>query len=119
MPDTDKEPSSSIIQTSQGKPAESPNHHGGVVVWLKNLIKAKPESDESLREVLEDYIEEMSSHSDNQESSVSHELKLLSNILELRDMTAEDVMIPRVDIVAVDISIPPDEFLDILSKKQH
>jgi len=119
MPDTDKEPSSSKIQTSQGKPAESPNHHGGVVVWLKNLIKAKPESDESLREVLEDYIEEMSSHSDNQESSVSHELKLLSNILELRDMTAEDVMIPRVDIVAVDISIPPDEFLDILSKKQH
>jgi CBS domain containing-hemolysin-like protein len=91
----------------------------GVVVWLKKLIQKKADTEENLREVLEDYIEEMSSNSDISESSLNHELTLLTNILELRDLTAEDVMIPRVDIVAIDIDTSPDELLDVLASKQH
>lgn len=119
MPDTDKDTDpSSIPQPALAQP-ETPPSSGGVVVWLKNLMRAKSDSDENLREVLEDYIEEMSSSSDASSSGVSHELQLLSNILELRDMTAEDVMVPRADIVALDISNSADDLLELLSHKQH
>jgi len=92
---------------------------GGVLPWLKNLIKSKPDTDENLREVLEEYIEEMSLSTEASDSGVSHELSMLSNILELKDMTAEDVMVPRADIVAIDISTPPEEFLKLLVQKRH
>jgi len=91
----------------------------GVVIWLKKLIHKKADTEETLREVLEDYIEDMSSASGTSDSSVNHELTLLTNILELRDMTAEDVMIPRVDIVAIDIDTSPDELLKVLASTQH
>ena len=91
----------------------------GVVIWLKKLIHKKNDSEETLREVLEDYIEDMSNSSDTANSSTNHELTLLTNILELRDMTAEDVMIPRVDIVAIDIDTSPDELLHVLASTQH
>lgn len=110
------QPSSSAPQPKQIH--DSKESHG-VVVWLKKLIQKKTDSEESLREVLEDYIEEMSSNSDISESSLNHELTLLTNILELRDLTAEDVMIPRVDIVAIDIETSPDELLNVLASKQH
>lgn len=102
------------------QPASStPPSGGGVLVWLKKFIKTKPEGDEGLREALEEYIEEMSSSSEASESGVSHELSLLSNILELRDMTAEDVMVPRADIVALNMTTPPDEMLEFLTQKRH
>ncbi|MDY0028384.1 MAG: hemolysin family protein [Pseudobdellovibrionaceae bacterium] len=113
--EADKDSSS---RQNMSKPNE-PVSTGGVVVWLKNLLGAKPENDESLREVLEEYIEEMSSMEGTKESAASHELQLLSNILELRDRTAEDVMVPRIDIVAIDLSTPADELLGLLAQKQH
>jgi magnesium and cobalt transporter len=103
----------------QKQTVRSPSDSKGVVVWLKKLIHKKSESEGSLREVLEDYIEDMSANSDVSESSIHHELSLLTNILDLHDMTAEDVMIPRVDIVAIDIETSPDELLDVLASKQH
>ncbi|HOO51374.1 MAG TPA: hemolysin family protein [Alphaproteobacteria bacterium] len=115
--EADKEPSPRSSIKTEDQPQQSGG--SGVVVWLKNLLSTKPESDESLREVLEDYIEEMSSMEGSNESAASHELKLLSNILELRDRTAEDVMVPRIDIVAVDLSTPADELLGLLAQKQH
>lgn len=117
MPESEKSPAPQPSVTTQN--ASSSASGGGMVVWLKNLIRTKPDSDESLREALEDYIEEMSSHPEMKASAAAHELQLLSNILELRDMTAEDVMVPRADIVAVDLSTPADEILDILARKQH
>lgn len=100
-------------------PSRQQPDSNGVVVWLKKFIQKKAETEGNLREVLEDYIEEMSTNQGTSEASVNHELSLLTNILELRDMTAEDVMIPRVDIVAIDINTSPDELLEVLISKQH
>jgi len=114
------EPEQTDPPSSSPQSIETPQSGGGVLVWLKKFMKAtRPEGDEGLREALEEYIEEMSSSSEASGSGVSHELSLLSNILELRDMTAEDVMVPRADIVAIDLSTPPDEFLDLLAQKHH
>src|SRR3546814_5140253 len=44
---------------------------------------------------------------------------LLSNILRLRHLTAYDVMVPRADIVAVDLDTPLDELIDVMSGAGH
>ena len=67
--EADKEPSPRSSIKTEDQPQQSGG--SGVVVWLKNLLSTKPESDESLREVLEDYIEEMSSMEGSNESAVS------------------------------------------------
>lgn len=89
-----------------------------VVDWVKTLLGKKPEEEDSLREALEDYIEEMDSQ-DEDEPTDSPERTLLSNILELRDMTVADVMIPRADIVAIDLTTSPKDLLRVLAEKQH
>lgn len=89
------------------------------ISWIKSLLhRKKDDSDDSLREALEDYIEELSD--DTTEVSPSpHERLIMANILQLRTMVASDVMIPRADIVAADISMAPEEFLALLSEKQY
>src|SRR3546814_6765502 len=44
---------------------------------------------------------------------------MLSNILRLRHLTAYDVMVPRADIVAVDLDTPLDELIDVMSGAGH
>ncbi len=91
----------------------------GVVTWLKKVIGGKPEGEESLREVIEDYIEEMSATPEAAEANLSHELLLLTNILGLRDMTAEDVMVPRADIMAVNIDTPIADVITLIVEYNH
>lgn len=70
--------------------------------------KAFRMDDGSLRETLEGLIEE----TDEGEPSIeSDERLLIGNVLNLRDLTAQDVMIPRTDIVAVSHNITPFEIM--------
>lgn len=87
---------------------------------FKNRLVRKSDSDDSLREALEDYIEELSTEDGNGEhGSSGQERIMLGNILELRSMTVTDVMVPRVDVAAIDISNSPSELLKMLAEKQH
>lgn len=101
--------------------ATKPRDFKGVTTWLKGLVGRKHDGDDTLREALEDYIEELSERDeDGGETSTSGQEKiLLSNILELRSMTVTDVMIPRVDIEAIDVDSSPDELIKILAEKHH
>ena len=49
----------------------------------------------------------------------SHEGALLQNILGLRDLNASDVMIPRADIVSVDMTDSFAEIIRQMSEKKH
>jgi CBS domain containing-hemolysin-like protein len=90
------------------------------ISWIKNLLSnKKDDGDDHLREALAEYIEELSNDKQTEESPSPHERLIMSNILELRNMVASDVMIPRTDIVAADISMAPEEFLNLLSEKQY
>ena len=78
--------------------------------FFKNLSRKlkKSDSDNNLREALEVLIEE----STEEESSIaSDERQLLGNVLNLRDLTAYDVMIPRADIISVPITITATELV--------
>lgn len=105
MPDENEEPSSP-------QPHSDPIPRGG---WLRALLRGK--NDNTLRNTLEEYIEDTSQESD--ETSVSaHEKLLLSNILKLQDLKTEDVMIPRADIVAIEVNTPQEELFALLAEKQ-
>ena len=97
-----------------GKAADN----GGLFKIFKTMFRSK--NDTSLREAIEEYIEEQDSESDINESVESiHEKHLLSNILRLRDLKVVDVMIPRADIIAIDINTTKKDLLTMLSEKQH
>lgn len=103
-------------------PDEQEESGGSLIGWLKSIVRGTskdPEAD--LREALEDYIEHEDTHNgaDERQSAIrSQERLLISNILELRDLTVEDVMIPRVDICSIDADISQDRLFELLSEKQ-
>ncbi len=96
----------------------------GVVHWLKGLLNRKPESEdeeESLRGALEEYIDVLSAQQqpEDEETAASQERTLLSNVLDLRHTIVANIMVPRADIVALDVATPPDQFLAVLVDKHH
>ncbi len=89
----------------------------GLVTWVKSLLPAKSVNDDSLREAIEELIEEDGA---SQQSAVArHERRLISNILQLRDLPVAKVMVPRADIVAMDIAAPREDLIKLLSEKPH
>lgn len=89
----------------------------GLVDWIKGLLPGKATNDDSLREAIEELIEE--EEATPQSSVATHERRLISNILQLRDLPVVDVMVPRADIVAIDIDTPRDELIQLLAEKPH
>jgi magnesium and cobalt transporter len=85
-----------------GRPpsAESEGALHGLRNWLRQLVGSR-DGEISLREELEELIEE------HQEEPIDpHERRLLSNILKLHELAAADIMVPRVDIVGLEIDTP-------------
>lgn len=88
----------------------------GLMSFVKNMIK--PEKDPTLRETIEEYVDDDSF--DVKETSMSvHEKTLISNILELRDMCAADIMVPRADIIAINEKTTQQGLFLLLSERQY
>ncbi|MDR6432719.1 CBS domain containing-hemolysin-like protein [Brucella pseudogrignonensis] len=68
----------------------------------------------------EDLADALSSTESEQDSAFSPEEKaMLNNILRLREIRVEDVMIPRADVVAIEISTPLWEALELFESSGH
>jgi CBS domain containing-hemolysin-like protein len=81
---------------------------------IKNLLKLFKKSEpENLRNTIEELIEE---REETEPSIESGERALLENVLNLRDLTAQDVMIPRADIISCSITHDADEMIQIMVK---
>jgi len=72
-----------------------------------------------LREAIEDYIIEVENGDLTADAAFAHERALLSNILSLRENSVSEIMIPRADIVAIDVTTSQSELLNLLSEKQN
>lgn len=72
---------------------------------------------ESLRETIDEMIEEP--RSAGADSLGTQERVLIGNILKGHDRTAADVMVPRVDIVALDIETPFPEVVRYMIEQGH
>lgn len=96
----------------------SPDHlPSRLAQWLKSFRRSKNGTD-TLREALEDFIDEIEEGEEENSSVASHEKSLLTNIMKLRDLTVHDVMIPRADIAAIERHATQKEILALLSEKQ-
>ena len=94
----------------------------GAPNWLRRIrarlqkFRRKKDAEDSIRGVIEELIEEGTAEA---ATINTDERLLLQNILRLRDVTAYDVMVPRVDIVTVDISTSLPDLIQIMSREAH
>jgi Mg2+/Co2+ transporter CorB len=87
---------------------------------LRNIFARllRRRGDASLAEAIEELIEE--GEVEEPEEPISAEERiLLLNILKLRGRTADDVMVPRADIVAAPIDISMDGLVKLLVEEGH
>lgn len=91
----------------------------GILRWLKSSLK-NTKSDSSLRETIEEFIEESNSNQEEEDTVASfHEKTLISNVLKLRDTPVVDAMIPRADIVAIEAGTSKEDLFALLSETAY
>lgn len=84
---------------------------------LLNFSK-KSSSGYSTPDDVQQYIDISEEEDDSGDIITDHERTLLSNILKLRDETVTNAMVPRADIIAVDIQAPLPDLLTLLTEHQ-
>src|SRR5271167_4536804 len=86
---------------------------------LRNLLRLirRPRDGESLRDTIDEMIEEPSAEGPHPLSA--HERVLIGNILKVHDQTAADVMVPRIDIVALHVETPFPEVVKCMVEQGH
>lgn len=87
----------------------------GLVAWIKSNFKQK--NDSTLRETIEEFIEDNDDDEDN--PAYFHEKTLIANVLKLRDTPVVDAMIPRADIIALDSALAEQDLLGQLADIQY
>ena len=100
--------------------SQTPASSRGLRGLLQKFRRAR-KADESLREVIEELIEDSEPVEGESDPTAINpdERLLLQNILHLRDVTAYDVMVPRADIAAVEISTPLPDLIRMMTEQPH
>jgi CBS domain containing-hemolysin-like protein len=105
-----------MADASVGGRPPSDEHEGpfhGLRNWLRHLTRPR-NGETSLRESLEELIEEH-----EEEPIDPHERTLLTNILKLHELSAADIMVPRIDIIAIEVDTPFDEAVKQMVEHGH
>jgi CBS domain containing-hemolysin-like protein len=82
--------------------------------WLRSAWKGR--ADPTVRDAIEELIDEPA---EGQDGLGAGEKLLLGNILKLRGRKVADVMVPRVDIIAVDVETPLPELMRRFAEDAH
>ncbi|MCE3230813.1 MAG: putative hemolysin containing domain, partial [Alphaproteobacteria bacterium] len=108
------------MMTTSSIPDPELSRRTKVFQWLKHKwrVMMRSGADNSLRETIEELIEDTETEEANPSIELDERL-LLGNVLNLRDRTAEDAMVPRVDIIAVPITTTGSELLAVLTRSRH
>ena len=83
--------------------------------WLRALVSGR-NGEGTVREVIEELIEDVD---DDSTQIGADQGALIVNILKLHELTAEDVMVPRADIVAADIDSGMEDLVDVMAREAH
>ncbi|MBT5456337.1 MAG: HlyC/CorC family transporter [Rhodospirillaceae bacterium] len=87
----------------------------GIRGWLRRVFRQRNGAD--LRDTIEELIDEQEEAGEL--PATSDELTLLRNILNLHGLTVYDIMVPRADIVSVDIDVSLEEMVRLMSEEAH
>jgi CBS domain containing-hemolysin-like protein len=88
--------------------------------WVGSALRGRNGESQHLRETLEEIISEIDESDEEAAAPISSDERvMLSNILKLRHLTAYDVMVPRADIVAAQVSTSFDTLIEELRRAGH
>lgn len=115
-PESDKPPS---LQLANGKKADSASSRVSFLDSARSWFKAKigTKNDVSLKETIEEIIEEHEGEADN--CLEPEERVMLHNVLTFGDTKVSDIMVPRTDISAVPVDITLMELKAHILEQQH
>jgi len=107
------------MNESESPESRSQPEHDRSFAPLRSFLRLirRPRDGDSLRETIDEMIEEPSAGGSHLLSA--HERVLIGNILKVYNRTAADVMVPRVDIVALDVETPFSEVLKCMIEQGH
>ncbi|HAA93594.1 MAG TPA: magnesium/cobalt efflux protein [Rhodospirillaceae bacterium] len=97
----------SISENEQTRP-------GGLRRWLRSIRNGRNGS--NIRETFEELIEQ---HEERELPIDDRERALLEKVLTIGELTVDDVMVPRADIVAVERHTPLDEIVGLMAAEVH
>ncbi|MGF1627007.1 MAG: hemolysin family protein [Alphaproteobacteria bacterium] len=100
-------------------PEQTDQPSGGQAGWLRRALRSLlgRRNGETLREAIEELVEDAATEELDPEDG--SERALIINVLRLHDITVEDVMVPRPDIVALEIETPLEEVIEIVRREAH
>jgi len=97
---------------TEQEPQRSPRFLRGLLKGLRNGRNG----DSSLRETFEELIEQ---HEENEPPVDPVARAMLDKVITVGALTVSDVMVPRADIVAVDVSTLPEDLLKLMAEEAH
>jgi CBS domain containing-hemolysin-like protein len=88
---------------------------------LRHLLRRfkRPRNGDRLRETIDEMIEEEPPAASPGDDLSAHERVLIGNILRVHDRTAAAVMVPRIDIVALDVETPFADVVKFMVEQAH
>ncbi|MEX2630527.1 MAG: hemolysin family protein [Tistlia sp.] len=89
---------------------------------LRGLLGGRNgDHDQHLRDTIEEIIGEIEEADDEETRHPigDHERRMFSNILKLRHLTAYDVMIPRADIVSIEVGATLEDLIALMGQAGH
>ena len=92
----------------------------GIIKTLRRWLTPESTESETVRDVIEELIEERADDLPSEGPAIDpNERLLLGNVLKMRAVTAWDIMVPRPDIVAVEVNTAMPDVLTLLMKERH
>ena len=88
-------------------------------IWKSWLIRKLLNDDSSKEEIINLIANEDSSDDQFVQTDDNNEKNLIKNILQLENKSVEDVMVPRGEIISVDIRQNYNQILGIIKEESH
>ena len=104
-----------LSRNDKSTPGAEASGVGQLANWLRGLFGGRS-GENSVRETIGELIEDTSAEA---APINADEGALIANILKLHDLTAEDVMIPRAEIIATDQECELEALADLMSREAH
>lgn len=112
------------VDSDSDKPPERPEKSG---FSFRNIIKkfflknkTNNLSPEEREKAIEESIEQFASQVSSEDNVLEEEdREMIQGVVELGETTVKEIMVPRVDIVGVELGTPLEEVIDIIKKSGH
>ena len=101
--------------SDDSRPREDADGEAGLFGRLRSLLGGRNDTD-TLRDTIEELIE---LEEDGESTDNAEELILFRNVLSVRDVTVDDVMVPRADVRAVEAETTIADVAKIMSESGH